>query len=272
MARFSIRSVGVFLLAAALISTGCSQATTHNHDLDQHGYVFYLDGAGGGGLLTNWGTGVREGLTLAKYPGDFANFPWQTGLGVAADQGASVEYKREKAAAVARQIREYINSHPDKPVNIVGLSAGTAVAAFALEALPENYAVENVVLLGSSLSSHYDMTTALRRVRNRLYVFTSEKDAALAPALSMPDTAARPLRAASPPALQAFHLPASGGVETKRLYGKISNIEWRPEFARDGNYGGHTDAVNANFVRDYIAPLLSEAGPRFLMAGQQPRA
>lgn len=272
MPRISFRIVAFFLLAGTLAATGCSQANMHNHDLDQNGYVFYLDGAGGGGILTNWGTGVREGLKLADYRGDFANVPWQTGLGVAADQGASVEYKREKAAEVAKQIRTYVDSHPDKPVNLVGLSAGTAVAAFALEALPKGYSVENVVLLGSSLSSHYDMTKALEHVRDRLYVFTSEKDAVLGVAVSVAGTADRQFCGACSAGLKGFHLPASGGAETKQLYGKITNIDWRPEFAKDGNYGGHTDAVNANFVRDYIAPLLSESGPRFLMAGQQPRA
>ncbi|MBE7505414.1 MAG: hypothetical protein HS101_03920 [Planctomycetia bacterium] len=272
MTTHPVRPFVVSLLALAAAASGCSQAEMHNHDLDQNGYVFYLDGAGGGGVLTNWGNGVREGLKLANYGGDFANFPWQTGLGVGADQSASVEYKREKAAELAQRIREYMDSHPDKPVNLVGLSAGTAVAAFALEALPENHPVENVVLLGSSLSSHYDMTKALARVRGRLYVFTSEKDAVLGVAVSIAGTADRQFCGACSAGLKGFHVPSDARDDTRRLYSKITNIDWRPEFAKDGNYGGHTDAVNANFVRDYIAPLLTDSGPRFVMAGQQPRA
>ena len=42
----------------------------------------------------------------------------------------------------------------------------------------------------------------------------------------------------------------------------------RPVFAAAGNLGGHTDAVNADFVRQYIGPRLWPDGPFFTEAGE----
>ena len=60
-------------------------------------YIFYCDGAGGGGFITNWSRGVCDGMIRAGYSGMGEVFRWHTGLGVAADQASSVRYKRGKA-------------------------------------------------------------------------------------------------------------------------------------------------------------------------------
>ncbi len=262
-------TIGLQILAAAGL-TGCMAAQVHRHERDRFGGVYYLDGAGGGSVLTNWGSGVQSGLLSAGYPGDFTTFIWNTGFGVAVDQSASVEYKRKQAKNLARRIATYAKDHPGRPVHLTALSAGTAVAVFTLEALPEDRPVDTVVLLGSSISSHYDLTDALRRVRNRLYVFTSDRDAVLGVAVSVAGTADRQFCGACSAGLRGFHLPVNATDETKRLYAKIDNIAWRPEFAGAGNHGGHTDAVNPMFVRQYVAPLLWQEGPRFVEAGIQP--
>ncbi len=259
---------GLVMIAIA----GCAGTQAHRHQLDQYGEVYYLDGAGGGNVLTNWGGGVRAGLKAAGYPGDFKIFVWNTGLGVLVDQSASVEYKRKKAAELAKRIVAYMDSHPRRPVNLIALSAGTAIAAFTLEALPQDQPVDNVVLLGSSLSSHYNMTEALKRVRVRLYVFTSDKDAVLSVGVAIAGTADRQFCGACSAGLHGFHLPTDASKDARRLYAKVENITWRPEFAKAGHLGGHTGAVNATFVRQYVAPLLWPQGPRFVEVGVQPTA
>ena len=261
-------AIGLFTIAIA----GCAGPQSHRHELDQFGQIYFLDGAGGGGVLTNKGVGVRAGLQAAGYPGDFNTFVWNTGLGVLADQTASVEYKRGKAGQLAERIVAYIASHPQRPVNLIAQSAGTAIAAFTLEELPEDRPVENVVLLGSALSSHYDLTKALSRIQNRMYVLTSEKDAVLGVGVPIVGTADRQFCGACAAGLHGFHLPTAASKRTKRLYAKVENITWRPEFTKAGNFGGHTDAVNSRFVRQYVAPLLWPDGPRFLDVGPQPES
>jgi hypothetical protein len=269
----SARRLTALLLAGLLSGStaGCSRqlAGKHRHDMDRHGQVFYLDGAGGGGLV-NWGRGVEAGLREAGYRGGFESFRWHTGLGVAADQGASVAYKRGQAAKLAKRIRTYQQSHPGRAVHLVGLSAGTAVAVFTLEALASNGKVDDLVLLGSSISEHYDMTAALRQVTGKAYVYTSEKDAVLSVLVPAAGTADRQFCGACSAGLHGLHLPRGANPETRRLYRKVNNINWKREFEEAGNYGGHTDATKARFVRDYVAPLILADGPTFRDAGRQP--
>jgi len=239
---------------------GCSMTLPDRATRMKEGYVFYLDGAGGGGALSNWSGGLKKGLLDAGYPGAGEIFDWNTGKGVVADQDASVDYKRSKAAECARRIQQYSNDNPGAPVTLIGLSAGTAVAVFTLEALPPSCSVEDVILCGASISADYDLTRALERVKRRMYVFTSEKDAVLAFLVPMAGTADR--TSASSAGLRGFSMPTRGSAETRREYAKVTHIAWKPEFARYGDFGGHTDALKAPFVQQYMAPLIMDGMAR----------
>ena len=261
------RSSLMALLSATLPAMVSCATLPHRSDARvSFGKVYFLDAAGGGSILTNWGHGVVVGLQAGGYAGGFESFHWQTGFGVVADQQASLSYKRSKAHDLAREISQFIATHPSVPVHLLGLSAGTAIAIFALEELSETNKVESVVFLGSSLSSHYDLTKSLQRVRGRVYVFTSQHDAILSIGVAIFGTADREYCGACSVGLHGFHLPLDASSETRELYGKIENIAWRSEFARTGNLGGHTDTVKSEFVAAYIAPLLTGDGPRFLYA------
>jgi pimeloyl-ACP methyl ester carboxylesterase len=246
--------------ALGLLLAGCSQTLPDRPERMTRAYIYYLDGAGGGGTLSNYAAGLKKGLRDAGYNGAGEMFKWNTGLGVVADQGSSVEYKRSKAAQCAQSIQQYAKDHPGVPVTLVGLSAGTAVTVFTLEALPPTCRVDNVILLGASISADYDLTSALQRVRNRMYVFTSEEDAVLSFLVPMSGTADR---TKSPSAgLRGFDMPPSPSTQTRVEYAKVVYIRWRPEFEREGNYGGHTDTLKAPFVQEYIAPLIMASRAR----------
>ncbi len=256
------RKAAFVSLAALTAAAGCSQQMPDRAERMTRGYVYYFDGAGGGGVV-NWVGGVRQGLLDAGYGGAGEVFKWNTGLGVVSDQEAGVEYKRSRAAEAARSIRRYASDHPGAPVTLIGLSAGTSVAVFTLEALPAGSPVESVILLGASISDDYDLTRALQRVRNRMYVFTSERDAVLAFAVTIAGTADRRTDTLSA-GLRGFRMPPRPSAETRAQYARLVHIRWKPEFALAGNVGGHTDAVKASFVQEYIAPLI--------MAGMARRA
>jgi len=234
--------------------TGCATTLPDRQERMTRGYIYYLDGAGGGGAISNWAGGVRQGMLDAGYNGAGEVFKWNAGMGVLADQDSSVEYKRSKASECAQRIQQYAKEHPGAPVTLMGLSAGTSVAVFTLEALPAGCPVENVILLGASISADYDLTRALQRVRNRMFVFTSEKDAVLAFLVPIAGTADR---SNSPSAgLHGFQMPDRASAETRAQYAKVAYIRWRPEFEKAGDTGGHTDTVKAPFVQQYIAPLV----------------
>jgi hypothetical protein len=253
-----MRRTGPCLLAALLTTAGCSQMMQQPDRAERmtRGYVYYLDGAGGGGVFSNWSGGLKQGMLDAGYNGAGEIFPWNTGMGVVADQNASVEYKRGKASECAQRIQQYTKEHPGAPVTLIGLSAGTAVTVFVLEALPTSCPVENVILCGASISADYNLTRALQRVHNRMYVFTSENDTVLAFLVPMAGTADRKSGDVPSAGLRGFQTPRGGSAETRAQYAKVAHIHWRPEFEKYGDFGGHTDALKAPFVQQYMAPLV----------------
>jgi pimeloyl-ACP methyl ester carboxylesterase len=250
-----VRDACLVGLAFVLAISGCSQTMRDRPERTTRGYIYYFDGAGGGGVVMNWAGGVRKGMLDAGYNGAGEVVKWNTGLGVIADQDSSVEYKKSKASQCAQSIQQYAKEQPGAPITLMGLSAGTAVAVFTLEALPVDGPVDNVVLLGASIAADYDLTRALQRVRNRMYVFTSENDAVLAFLVPMAGTADRQ-EGVSSAGLRGFQLPAGVSAETRVQYAKVAYVRWKPEFERDGDFGGHADTVKAPFVQQYIAPLV----------------
>jgi pimeloyl-ACP methyl ester carboxylesterase len=231
-----------------------------------HGIVYYIDGAGGGGLVSNWGRGVKRGLERGGFNGEFQEFNWQTRLGVIADQDSSVDYKREQARKLANSIVVYARQHPGEPINIIGLSAGTAIAIYTLEELPTWCPVDVVVLLGSSIDANYNLTRALERVDDDIYVFTSSRDNVLKMFVPITGTADREYAGREVAGIRGFVMPPHLDQNSKALYTKVVNIRWNRSYAKTGNFGGHTGGTHPAFVAEYITPLLIPEGPRNLYA------
>ncbi len=160
------------------------------------------------------------------------------------------------AAAGADSIRNYQKAHPGAPVNLLGFSAGTAEAIFALEVLAETAPVDQVVLLGTSISRDYDMTEALKRVKNKLYIITSTHDQMVGTMMKFSGSADRKFH--DPGAgIKGFVLPAGASAATRQLYAeKIVTIPYSDDFRKDGDKGHHFDNVKMAFIRDHVAPLL----------------
>lgn len=254
-------------LPAVTLMTGCASTAPDRAQRMTRGYVYYLDGAGGGGVR-NWSGGVRRGLLDAGYDGSGEMFKWQTGRGVLADQTASNNYKRDKAARLAQRMVEYRRQHPHVPITMMGLSAGTVITVFALEALPADMTVENVFLLSGSLSATYDLTKALRHVRGKMHVSTSQRDVVLGQLLPLAGTADRGSGTTATIGVEGPRIPAGASAQTRQLYAsKLVVVPWRSEFARYGNHGGHTDTVSAAFIERYVAPLVkTTSGVQFATA------
>ncbi len=260
MSVFVAGNLFVCSLCPVLLNVGC--ASQEREVRMQRGYVYFCDASGGGTVLMNYAGGVRRGLRNAGYEGAEEMFNWHTGLGVVADHTSSVEYKRKRAAKLAKDVQEYKAKHPGAPVTIMGLSAGAAVVVYSLEALPESCQVDNAFLLSASLSANYDLTKSLRRVDNRMYVFTSTKDGILRNFVPMVGTADREHGSATTAGLRGFRIPANASQDTQVLYAKVVHVHWNREMQKAGHRGGHTDVVKARFVQEYIAPLVMAASTR----------
>jgi len=198
---------------------------------------------------------VKAGFIEAGYSGAGEMVSWESGEGLVADQTASVAFKRSRAIEVARRVQLYQQAQPGSPVNILGFSAGTGQAIYALEALPETAQVDTVVLLGASFSRDYDLTQALKRVKHQLYIFTSTHDHMIGLATKIGDTTDR--KHDPSVGIKGPVLPAGATAETRQLYAqKIKLIPHTKAMKQDGNKGRHFDNVEKDFIRDYVAPLL----------------
>lgn len=245
----------LFIAGCSSKPTGWPKAQADRAERMHHGYIYYLDGAGGGTAKTNYAEGVQKGFLAAGYRGAGEMFSWETGKGLMADQDASVKYKRSEAKIVAAKIAQHARENPGVPLGILGFSAGTAEAIFALESLPETVQADTVVLLGTSISRDYDLTKALRRVKGHVYLYTSTRDRMLGFLMPFSGTADRKFD--DPGAgITGFVLPAGATAETRKLYAhKIVTIPWTAKLEQDGDYGRHFDNVKMEFIRDHVAPL-----------------
>ncbi len=243
-----------FVVGTALLSAlvaGCQS------DYNGHGIMYGCDGSGAG-VVIRWGPSARKGMVDAGFQGIMQPYRWQTGAGVVVDHTSSPAYKRGVAKGLADKVADHRRRFPDDPIYLAGLSAGCAVALYALEALPRDVSVDQVVLLSSSVSADYDLRSALVHVRGQIYNFTSDRDAVLGDLVSRVGTADGRQAGSDVSGLRGFH--SSGGARTENAYGgKVRNIAWRPEFAQYGHHGGHTDVVASTFVTRFVAPLIVPA-------------
>ncbi len=245
----------MLVLGAGLVLVSGCASTSHNG----HGILYGCDGSGAG-VVIRWGRSANMGLRDGGYKGLIQPYRWQTGMGAVVDHMSGQNYKRRIAKGLAKQVADHRMRYPDDPIYLAGLSAGSAVVLYALEELPQNVAVDQVLLLSSSVSADYDLSEALQHVRGKLYAFTSQKDAVLNQLVSTVGTADGKSAGTDISGLRGFRAPSGTGASVQELYrSKVRNIAWRQEFAQYGHRGGHTHVTASAFVARYVAPLLVAA-------------
>lgn len=223
----------------------------HSPQAERNGKTFYLDGAG------NWGYGMADvptGLRQANYQGDVEVFVWTTSAFPLVDQ-LNIGAARIRAAQLASRIDKYEEKYPDRDVNVIALSAGTGVATWAVENLKNGVQINNLILLGSSLSANYDMSKALSHMTGKIYVYYSPNDAVLQ-AVRVVGTidGKRGVDSAG----------QAGLIAPPGMQDRIVNIGWSENWRKLNWHGGHTDTTNIVFVRNEIAKHIVPEG-----AGQE---
>lgn len=218
-----------------LAATGCQK-----REAERFGKVFYLDGAG------NWGYGssdVPEGLRQAGYRGDVEIFIWTMSFNPLVDQ-LNIAGAKLRAAALTRKIESYARDNPGKEVNVIALSAGTGVATWAIEGLSRGVKINNLVLLGSSLSHDYDMRRALGNMAGKIYVYFSPYDTVLETVKVVGTIDGK----RGVDSIGAVGLRPPRGMEDR-----VVNTGWSRKWMGLGWTGAHTDCTNSVFVRQEVS-------------------
>lgn len=248
-------NVARLLIAAIMVMTsGCilgNRPTFVPGGADTTEITYYLDGAG------NYGFGketVPLGLMDGGYNGQIEHFIWTSYLGPLTDQIA-YPVNRMRAQQLANKIRDHIDRHPRGTVNIIGLSAGSGIATFALERLPTKYRVDNVIMLSSSLSARYDLSRALRRVRGGIYFFWSPNDPILGSLVPIVGTVDGE-HTSQVAGVVGARLPPAVSREERELYTKVHNVRWYTNEIGGPLKLQHAGTTDRTFVRDMVAPII----------------
>ena len=196
-----------------------------------------------------------SGLLAGGIDADLEIYDW-TGT----DRGmiALMQSKRhaEQSTIVAKMIEKHVRENPNQKVMITGHSAGTGIAIWALEKLPDDVKVDDVVLMASALSPKYDLSKALRHVRGKVYAFNSALDVLI---LSVGTKGFGTVDRVKTDAAGrvGFEMPESAD---KEQYAKLKQVPYDPDWLRFNNPGDHIGPMMRSFSRNVVARVLLGQG------------
>ena len=175
------------------------------------------------------------------------------------DQLVTINAKA-RAGLLTNRIEDYHRKYPENAINVIALSAGTGVSVWAIEGL-KNSKIDNLVLLGSSLSHNYDVSKAMDHIAGKIYVYHSTHDVVLESVRIIGTIDGK------------RGVDSVGQVGLKKPRGqeeRIVNTGWSRKYMRYGWAGGHTDCINNRFIRHVVAPHLLRGATAKTPGRQQP--
>ncbi|MDP9175112.1 MAG: hypothetical protein M3O30_14790 [Planctomycetota bacterium] len=166
------------------------------------------------------------------------------------------ERNLKEAQHVADMLKAHLAADPASPLYLTGHSGGCGIAVWALERLPDNVTVDDVLLMAPALSPTYDLTRALRHVRGHLYAFSSVHDTlVLYTGTKMFGT------------MDGIQVEAAGysgfvrpSTADRVQYQKLVSRPYDDQWSQLGNWGDHIGAMARPFASAILAPLLHAPG------------
>jgi hypothetical protein len=212
-------------------------------------YHLHLPGIGGNSPIHRWWCHEirRAGPTTRSDLYDWTGRRWPITV------LQSVERNRAEAKNVAEHIVKLRRAHPDARIVISSESGGAGPAVWALEQLPNDVFVDDLVLIAPALSPGYDLSSALKHVRGNAHAFISEDDNFIL----------------------AWGTRTYGTIDGKRVdaaghcgfvepdgadalqYEKLIQVRHKPAWSKYWNFGGHGGAMSPAFAKHVIAPLIA---------------
>jgi pimeloyl-ACP methyl ester carboxylesterase len=219
------------------------------------GYTIVLPGVEG---TSGRNISIARGLIDAGHPAAVEVRDWTTGhWPLWPYHLMALERNREQARQIAAQIVEYQDHYPGRPVTLIGHSGGAAMAILALEALPDDRRVTQVVLLAAAISADYDLAPALARTEQGIINFHSCGDVGylVLGTLALGTIDRRHAVAAG---AGGFQIPADLTDDERDLYeARLHQIPYELAMLRSFNTGGHFSPTNRKFIANWVAPRLA---------------
>lgn len=194
---------------------------------------------------------LLRGIRDAGFLGAMEIYDW-TGLRKGLAALVNRERNDKEAQKVAEKIIAQRKQDPNGQIIVTGHSGGTGIVVFALEKLPADVMVDGVLLLSPALSRDYDLTAALKHVRGKMYVFSSNADLfVLGLGTSVFGTIDR--KKGDSAGRSGFVCPV--GADPKQ-YEKLVARPYEKAWVQFDNIGDHVGVMSRKFSRYVLTPLI----------------
>jgi hypothetical protein len=244
------------LLAGLLLLPGCltldppslrTEPIPHNSTLP---LVIVVDGAGGFEICARY---LGQVVAEDHVPLLVRGYRWTHGyLRIPADQMHHAHLYHE-GRKLAELILRWHQERPERPIYLMGHSAGSGIVLVAAEALPAA-TLERIILLAPAVSYKHDLRPALASSCQGIDVFYSQRDwLCLGLGVLVAGTTDR---CWSIGAGKIGFRPVITCAEDETLYAKLHQHPWDASLCWTGNKGGHYGAYQPGFLRAFVLPLL----------------
>jgi pimeloyl-ACP methyl ester carboxylesterase len=244
-------SLAALLLLPTIAVRGSPTTATPVCPCATHAIVLAVDGAGGFEAASRT---LRQTVTQDKLPLEVQSFHWTHGYcRIVSDQMHASHVRREgrRLADLVLHCRE---EAPDRPIYLMGHSAGCGVVLNAAESLPPG-SVERIVLLAPAVSVRRDLRPALACACRGIDVFYSQHDwVCLGIGVLLAGTTDRCWTLA---AGKVGFRPSARGPEDEGLFAKLRQYPWDPSLSWTGHKGGHYGPYQPGFLRTFVLPLFN---------------
>lgn len=192
-----------------------------------------------------------EGFHEAGFPGDIEVYDW-TGDNAGLGALKGLVHNQVEAQKVADLITDKYRKDPGLRIIVTGHSGGTGIATWALEKLPADVKVDDVIFMASALSPDYDLSRALAHVRHRCYSFCSQYDI-LVLAVGCRTFGTIDGKKTEAAGYFGFVFPPGGDLIQ---YGKLIQKPFDKAWMKFGNIGDHMGCMVHGFAGNVVAPLV----------------
>jgi hypothetical protein len=249
------RAWGLFLLGTMAL---CSQGYGEEEAVSDAGPASARPGVvfvvGGIGMVDFVGPAAQWKFPRAGVPHEIRHFVWNHGFCRFFKDLQDIRFLMQKAEELAEEVRQVKEEDPDRPVYLIGKSAGAELVLATAERLPPG-SLERVILLSAAVAPDHDLRPALRATRKELISYYSRHDRLiLSWGTSQFGTADRFYGPSA--GCVGFLIPSPLSAEDQGLYNRLVQVPWNPGMILEGHLGTHLGTSMPGFLSAELTPWL----------------